>query len=45
MNRSCEFCEWKTEKPILIGTIHVCNVDEKETKLDGYCPYFRFIKK
>lgn len=45
MNRSCEFCVWKTEQSILIGIIHICKMDEKETKLDGYCPYFRAIKK
>lgn len=45
MNRGCEFCEWKGEKAILIGTIYICKRDGKETKLVGYCPYFRAINK
>lgn len=44
MNRSCEFCKWKSERQSLIGTLQMCSIDEKETKLKGYCPYFRSIK-
>ena len=45
MNRSCEFCNWRYEQEILIGNIHMCKIDGKETKLGGYCPYFRQKKE
>lgn len=45
MNRSCEYCKWRYEQESLIGTIQMCNMDEKETKLDSYCENFRQKKK
>ncbi|QUH21441.1 hypothetical protein [Alkaliphilus sp. B6464] len=40
-DRSCKFCKLRYEQESLIGTIHMCIIEEKETKLDSYCEYFR----
>jgi len=45
MNRSCEFCKWRYEQESFEGTMQRCSMDDKETKLDSYCEYFREIKK
>lgn len=45
MNRSCQFCRWRIENKTFIGIVHICKTDGKETKLGGYCPYFRSREK
>ena len=41
MNRSCEFCKWRYEQESLAETIQMCDMEEKEIKLEDYCQYFR----
>lgn len=44
IGRSCKYCRWRDKEKILTGIIHICTIDKRETKLDGYCPYFRLVK-
>ena len=41
MNRSCEFCKYREEFEAFFGVSNWCHAEDKETKLSGYCRFFK----
>lgn len=44
MDRSCEFCKWRTENELLVGVVNWCAIQDKEVQPDDYCLNFNLRK-